>query len=269
MVVSQLPPTTTMCAQALSAEEVPEQHPMDRPEGVPWEELQEVEMQMASGESEPSATAEPSKRDTLPGTGGKGSARATEATSGQQESPGALHKGVQKSGTQDPQAMLLEPRGAEPWGSTLGVLWARVVVEGDTVGTASRGLASFPLERGRGTEKIKQVADAVRSGSLAARLSLEARVEDTWPGNQVGDPVQDRAPKEGSGTVPGRTRWGTRVGQLPLDLPDEVLFQVLARVPILEPGVGCCDKGSAADLLLPSALCCLTWPVRQSTGPVI
>jgi hypothetical protein len=44
VVVSQSNPTTTMCAKALSAEGVPEQLPMDRLEGVPWEKVQEVEM---------------------------------------------------------------------------------------------------------------------------------------------------------------------------------------------------------------------------------
>jgi hypothetical protein len=80
------------------------------------------------------------------------------------------------------------------------------------------------MKRGRGTERIEQVADAAQGGSLAAGSTLEVRVEETWPGNQGGDPVGDRAPKEGSGTVPKRTRGGARVGQLPLDLPDEVLF---------------------------------------------
>jgi hypothetical protein len=59
-----------MCAQALGAEGVPEQHPMDTNEGVPWEKVQEVEMQAASEGSEPSATPDPAKRGTLRGTGG-------------------------------------------------------------------------------------------------------------------------------------------------------------------------------------------------------
>jgi hypothetical protein len=134
----------------------------------------------------------------------------------------------------NPPAVLLEPRGAKPWGSTSGVSWARIVAEGDTIGTAARGLASFPMDRGRGTQRTEQVADAAQGGLLAAGSTLEARVDGTWPGAQGGEPVGDRGPEQGRGIVPGRTKGGTRVGQLPLDLPDEVLFQVLARVPILK-----------------------------------
>jgi hypothetical protein len=100
-----------MCAQALGAEGVPEQHPMDRHEEVPWKKVQEVEMQMASEGSKPLAIAEPAKRGTPRGTGGKGNAGAAEATSGQQGSPGALHEGAQKSSAQNLSTML-KPRGA-------------------------------------------------------------------------------------------------------------------------------------------------------------
>jgi hypothetical protein len=110
-----------MCAQALGAEGVAEQHPMGGHEGAPWEKVQEVEMQAAS-ESKPSATAEPAKRGTLQSTCGGINAGAAEATSGQQGGPGALQEGVQKSGAQDPRALLLEPGGAKPGGSTPGVL---------------------------------------------------------------------------------------------------------------------------------------------------
>jgi hypothetical protein len=80
------------------------------------------------------------------------------------------------------------------------------------------------MKSGRGTEKIGQVADAARGGSLAARSTLEARADETWPGNRGGELEGDRAPEQGRGTVPGRTRGETRVGQLLLDLLDEVLF---------------------------------------------
>jgi hypothetical protein len=56
------------------------------------------------------------------------------------------------------------------------------VAERDTVGIAARGLASFPMERGRGTERTKQVTDAARGGLLAVGSTLEARADETGSG---------------------------------------------------------------------------------------
>jgi hypothetical protein len=53
-------------------------------------------------------------------------------------------------------------------------------------------------------------------------------------GTKTVEGVRDRGLKRGRGQGTGQTMEVTGAGQLPLDLLDEVLFEILARVPILE-----------------------------------
>jgi hypothetical protein len=65
-------------------------------------------------------------------------------------------------------------------------------------------------------------------------LAPEADDSEPTPSAPGAAQVKDRQPKHGRGHGIGQTVEVAGEGELPLDLPDEVLFEVLARVPITE-----------------------------------
>jgi hypothetical protein len=120
-------------------------------------------------------------------------------------------------------------------GSQAEISWATVV--------AGRG-AAYP--EARGAARLRSVAEAQgvareQKGAVDANGTLVTTGLTTGtdatvapPGAQRTERPKDRQAKRGRGSGTGRTVEIAGVGELPLDLPDKILFEVLNRVPITE-----------------------------------
>jgi hypothetical protein len=244
--ISQLPPTTAMGAQARGTEAIQARWPAGDEEEVSWAMIWEAEMQAAHGFAR---RGEPGEYKQAGSRGGRKADRA--ASSARQRGDTAhetdsevLGDGAQSlshsRGTQGRGAWANrvgsgEVQRAKPTDSPARVSWARVVASEGTARSEAQGLAlSLPVKKGQGAKQAVQGAGDTGGKRLTTEPTPDIDVAVTPPGAQNTEQVRDRQPKRGRGNGTGRTVEVVGVGELSIDLPDEVLFEVLARVPTTE-----------------------------------
>jgi hypothetical protein len=162
-------------------------------------------------------------------------------------------------------------RGAqttESEGSQAAISWAAVVAGREVVQTGAQRVAGImPVvvagKAGRGEQGVGDAGAADALGSslvLAATAEVGTGVERLSA--QGSRSIREGQPEQRRVNGIGQNVEVVGIGELPLDLPDEVLFEVLARVPITELR-RLLSRGSAAGLPLPSETCSWRWPARR------
>jgi hypothetical protein len=247
-------PTTVMGAQALDMEVPSAQQSAGGKKEVSWAMIWKAGVQVAHGAPEPAAMGMASGEE--PGepreAGDGGKERAARAASSTEQTKGMVHgvesgalgndarlpSGSGKAPGKDARVAGIESVGApmmEPMGSPAGVSWATVAAGRCAAQPNAKGGARLRTVVGAqgGEQEGKGAADA---GGKLVTMGLAPRADGSEPttGAPGAAQVKDRQPKQGRGHGIGRTVEVAGEGELPLDLPDEVLFEVLARVPITE-----------------------------------
>jgi hypothetical protein len=255
--VPDAPPTTVMGAQALDMEVPSAQQPAGGRKEVSWAMIWEAEIQAAHGAPEHAAMGMPSGEELgeprEAGDGGR--ERAARATSSTEQTKGMVHR--VESGALGNDALLLSGSGKvpgkdarvtgvdsvgaprmEPMGSQDGVSWATVA--------AGRGAAQ-PDAKGRArSQTVVGAQGEEQEGKGAADAGCKPVTMGSAPGADSSEPtpgapgaaqVKDRQPKQKHRHGIDRTVEVAGEG----DLPDEVLFEVLAQVAEAEgqPQVCC------------------------------
>jgi hypothetical protein len=251
--VPDAPPTTVMGAQALDMEVPSAQQSAGSKKEALWAMIWEAEVQAAHGVPEPAAVGTSSREGPgQPGEAGDGgregaarTASSTEQTQG--VVPGAelgalgndallpLRSG--KARDTDARVAGVESAGAlstGPTGSQAGVSWAMVAAGQCAARPRAKGRAQLQIVVRAAWEQDGKGAAGAGGKPTTRGLALGAAGSEPTPSALGSAQVKDQQPKQGRRHGVGETVKMAEEDKLPLDLPDEVLFEVLARVPITE-----------------------------------